>query len=153
MTHPTQEWESTHDVSDAWQINPADMTGWAYARPARARDQQEPDFWSYPTPDYLAGEHRPICAGVGDAMFPELGGRWDAKQAIELCLQCPLIDGCREWAIENREEHGIWGGTTPSARRAAWIRADRRAAAALQEDPVLQDARAMAQRWAARRAH
>lgn len=36
--------------------------------------------------------------------------------AKAVCVGCPVIDPCLEWAIRYREV-GVWGGTTDSERR------------------------------------
>lgn len=40
------------------------------------------------------------------------------KQAKELCFSCEHRIECLEWALENREPEGIWGGLTVTARNA-----------------------------------
>jgi len=30
--------------------------------------------------------------------------------AAELCADCPVLDSCRAFADENREEFAVWGG-------------------------------------------
>ena len=37
------------------------------------------------------------------------------EQAKEVCAGCPVIDLCREHAL-NSEAYGIWGGTTEAER-------------------------------------
>jgi WhiB family transcriptional regulator, redox-sensing transcriptional regulator len=32
--------------------------------------------------------------------------------AKEICGWCPVREECREYAVVNREEHGVWGGLT-----------------------------------------
>ncbi|MEU5844369.1 WhiB family transcriptional regulator [Rhodococcus sp. NPDC047139] len=39
---------------------------------------------------------------------------WMAKQ---ICTSCPVRIPCRDYALEARERHGIWGGTSESDRR------------------------------------
>lgn len=42
-------------------------------------------------------------------------------QARRLCLlQCPVVAECLFMALSNREELGVWGGTTPAWRRKVW---------------------------------
>lgn len=48
------------------------------------------------------------CAGQWDLMWPESNG--DVAAAKAVCLTCPLIDPCRDWALDNREVQGVWGG-------------------------------------------
>jgi WhiB family redox-sensing transcriptional regulator len=38
-------------------------------------------------------------------------------RAKEICQTCPVREPCREYALEIREQHGIWGGMTESERR------------------------------------
>lgn len=38
--------------------------------------------------------------------------------ALRLCGICPVSDQCLAYALSNRIEHGVWGGTTPKQRRA-----------------------------------
>lgn len=38
------------------------------------------------------------------------------QEAIAICEQCPVMEQCREYAIEAGEQLGIWGGTTPRDR-------------------------------------
>ncbi|SKK36907.1 MULTISPECIES: WhiB family transcriptional regulator [Mycobacteroides] len=40
------------------------------------------------------------------------------QRAKATCSRCPVMDKCRTWALENGEEFGIWGGTTPAERAA-----------------------------------
>jgi WhiB family redox-sensing transcriptional regulator len=37
--------------------------------------------------------------------------------ALAICATCPVRAQCLDYAIRNRENHGIWGGTTPEERR------------------------------------
>jgi len=57
------------------------------------------------------------CAGATHIMYPEkgLGGSWQvyARQvaaAKAVCQGCPLQLPCYSYAVQNREEHGVWGG-------------------------------------------
>ncbi len=69
----------------------------------------------------LDPRHAPACAGTDvDAFFPPVGV--NALTAVRICRTCPLVDVCREWAIENMEV-GIWGAT--SDRQRARIRTRR----------------------------
>lgn len=44
----------------------------------------------------------------------------DAREAVAkaLCVRCPVLEACREYALEVRETHGIWGGLNEMERRA-----------------------------------
>ncbi|MBB5167148.1 WhiB family transcriptional regulator [Mycobacterium sp. AZCC_0083] len=46
------------------------------------------------------------------------------ETAKAMCLTCPVLDTCRDWALTNDEDWGVWGGMTPQERRedrAAWL--------------------------------
>lgn len=55
--------------------------------------------------------------------FPGRGQSSKIKKAIEVCTYCPVQYECHEYAIENKIEHGVWGGSTPE-QRARWIQND-----------------------------
>lgn len=61
------------------------------------------------------------CAQVGDDWwYPRTkdgkGGDIGAE-AKQICRSCPVRLECLEYALEIREEWGIWGGLTPAERR------------------------------------
>jgi WhiB family redox-sensing transcriptional regulator len=57
-----------------------------------------------------------VCAGVDpDLWFPEKGG--STAQAKRLCRSCPVRSECLEFALDNDERFGIWGGLSERERR------------------------------------
>lgn len=63
------------------------------------------------------------CRHDPELFFP--AGREDsylfrarAEQAKAICDSCPVAAECLTWALETGQDAGIWGGTTPSERRA-----------------------------------
>ena len=66
----------------------------------------------------------PLCAEIGaDLFFTEdkdeivLGQRLNGYvEAKKICLSCPHIAECGQWAIRN-EKHGFWGGYSPEDRK------------------------------------
>lgn len=40
----------------------------------------------------------------------------DISRAKKLCAGCEVREQCLDWALERREEHGIWGGYTHKER-------------------------------------
>jgi len=57
------------------------------------------------------------CQRIPQAFFPEdLPDRVVRKKAIQAakatCADCPLLVTCRNYAINTRQEFGIWGGMT-----------------------------------------
>lgn len=41
----------------------------------------------------------------------------NAIEAKKLCASCPVVEQCLDWALENNERFGIWGGLTERERR------------------------------------
>jgi WhiB family redox-sensing transcriptional regulator len=39
------------------------------------------------------------------------------KEAKAICGRCPVIDQCLEWALENNQDSGVWGGLDENERR------------------------------------
>jgi WhiB family redox-sensing transcriptional regulator len=61
--------------------------------------------------------HGGICHDKPKELFyPEVGT--DARKAKEVCRACPVRIECLEYAIENGEKWGIWGGTSHRERQA-----------------------------------
>jgi hypothetical protein len=46
----------------------------------------------------------------------------EVQRARRICNNCPVQMACLEAAIVNREEFGIWGGSTAGQRK-RWIKA------------------------------
>jgi len=40
-----------------------------------------------------------------------------ADAAKRVCQRCPVQDECLRWALDSRQETGIWGGTDEEERR------------------------------------
>jgi WhiB family transcriptional regulator, redox-sensing transcriptional regulator len=47
--------------------------------------------------------------------FPSDGVGVD--RARKICTDCPVVDQCLEYALEQRIEHGVWGGCSERERR------------------------------------
>jgi WhiB family transcriptional regulator, redox-sensing transcriptional regulator len=68
------------------------------------------------------------CSGQTDLFFAPPGERPEARarresRARQLCLACPVLAPCQEWARENRE-YGFWGGESEEERAMAGYRVD-----------------------------
>ncbi len=50
-----------------------------------------------------------------EVFFPNDGV--GVEVAKKICATCPVADQCREYALENRIDHGVWGGTSERQRR------------------------------------
>ena len=70
------------------------------------------------------GDVRANCRGVSPKVFyPETAIGW--VEALAICDVCEIKLECREWAHEQREEFGIWGGETERTRRKTQTTSDR----------------------------
>jgi len=66
------------------------------------------------------GDHgwqdRANCLGVDpDLFFPERGA--STREAKEVCRGCVVREECLEFALQNGEKFGIWGGLSERERR------------------------------------
>lgn len=72
--------------------------------------------------DELEWQTKGICRTMDpEHFFPE--GRdqaYLAKEAKRICLDCPILRECRDWALTRHEEFGVWGGLSDKDRRAIW---------------------------------
>lgn len=60
---------------------------------------------------------RGACAEVDPALFfPEVGDLGAKKKAKRVCKGCDVATECLTYALDNDEEYGVWGGTTPTER-------------------------------------
>jgi len=50
---------------------------------------------------------------VGDGSF----GKDQVARAKAICGRCPLVEQCRDWALEAGIAEGVWGGYTEQERR------------------------------------
>jgi WhiB family redox-sensing transcriptional regulator len=58
-----------------------------------------------------------VCAQTDpDAFYPEKGEPTRAAKAM--CARCPVTEQCLEYALENNERYGVWGGLSERERRA-----------------------------------
>lgn len=56
------------------------------------------------------------CKADPDAMFPGTDSH-DIEYAKSFCRRCPVIDACRQWALDTGEQNGVWGGLSEAERR------------------------------------
>ena len=61
---------------------------------------------------------RAACRGLSTGLFyPAQGGNAGSHAAKAVCAACPIRTECLDYAIENGERFGIWGGMTEHDRR------------------------------------
>ena len=67
-------------------------------------------------PGEMEWQERALCAQTDpEAFFPEKGG--STREAKRVCLSCEVRVECLEYALENDERFGIWGGLSERERR------------------------------------
>lgn len=99
------------------------------------RRRAEPGPWDL-LARLIAGEHWRSMAACGtaepDLFFPVSASACNLSQvarAKEICGRCLVRDQCLEFALETRQLHGIWGGTTEEERYRLFRTPQRRASA------------------------
>jgi WhiB family redox-sensing transcriptional regulator len=64
----------------------------------------------------LSWQAKARCLQVDpEIFFPERGG--SSRAARQVCSQCEVRSECLRYALANREQFGIWGGTSERERR------------------------------------
>ena len=64
----------------------------------------------------LAWQTDALCAQTDpEAFFPEKGG--STRDAKRICTSCDVRGECLEYALNNDERFGIWGGLSERERR------------------------------------
>lgn len=64
-------------------------------------------------PDWM---DRGLCAQTDpESFFPEKGG--STREAKTICATCPVMAECLDYALDNDERFGIWGGLSERERR------------------------------------
>ncbi len=82
-----------------------------------------------PLPD-ISWRTKGACNGVDTAIFyPASECDDEASEAQAICGTCRVRDQCLEFALDNREHEGVWGGATERERRRI-LRQRRKTAAA-----------------------
>jgi len=89
-------------VPDDWYIDPINL-----GIPGVRRDEDD---------DPLAWQADSLCAQTDpEAFFPEKGG--STRDAKRICASCEVKAQCLEYALQNDERFGIWGGLSERERR------------------------------------
>ena len=90
-------------VPDNWFVDPVSL-GVPGVRKATTDDEE------------LAWQSDSLCAQTDpEAFFPEKGG--STRDAKKICASCEVRTQCLEYALQNDERFGIWGGLSERERR------------------------------------
>jgi len=83
---------------------------------AATPDPEDAQLMSLMADEVLDWQERALCAQTDpEAFFPEKGG--STREAKRVCLSCEVRVECLEYALENDERFGIWGGLSERERR------------------------------------
>ncbi|MFJ9467958.1 WhiB family transcriptional regulator [Streptomyces caniferus] len=73
--------------------------------------------------------HDAVCREEDPEIFFPVGNTGPALLQIEeakaVCRRCPVMGQCLQWALESRQDSGVWGGMSEDERRAMRRRAAR----------------------------
>ncbi|WP_423918386.1 WhiB family transcriptional regulator [Frigoribacterium sp. 2-23] len=106
-THENRVHENRAGVPDDWHVDPV-LLGVPGVR--RQTDDVEPDE------SQLSWQADSLCAQTDpEAFFPEKGG--STRDAKKICASCDVRAQCLEYALQNDERFGIWGGLSERERR------------------------------------
>jgi WhiB family redox-sensing transcriptional regulator len=111
----TDQWGAS--LADQWGTPAAEQWGAPVADPW---DAPRMDQWqTAEDQDTAHGEAwrmYALCAETDpEAFFPDKGG--STREAKLVCRGCPVRGDCLEYALENEERFGIWGGLSERERR------------------------------------
>jgi len=91
-------------VPENWFVDPVNLGVPGVRRPAESEDSE------------LAWQTDALCAQTDpEAFFPEKGG--STRDAKRICTSCDVRSECLEYALQNDERFGIWGGLSERERR------------------------------------
>ncbi len=93
------------EVPGDWFVDPIRLGVPGVRRPT-PEDDDSPLAWQV---DALCAQTDP------EAFFPEKGG--STRDAKRICTSCEVKGECLEYALQNDERFGIWGGLSERERR------------------------------------
>ena len=73
------------------------------------------------SPILMTWRDRAACLDEDPELFFPIGNNVSALLQIEnakaVCRRCEVVDSCMKWAIESRQDTGVWGGLSEDERR------------------------------------
>jgi WhiB family transcriptional regulator, redox-sensing transcriptional regulator len=65
--------------------------------------------------------HRAACRDEDPELFFPIGTTGPALMQVEdakaVCRRCDVVESCLNWALENGQDSGVWGGMSEDERR------------------------------------
>lgn len=69
----------------------------------------------------MAWRDSAACLDVGPELFFPIGNTFPALLQIEeakvVCGRCAVVETCLTWAMDARQDSGVWGGMSADERR------------------------------------
>jgi len=66
--------------------------------------------------------NRAACLDESPELFFPIGNTGSALRQIEqaraVCHRCEVVEACLKWAMESRQDAGVWGGLSEDERHA-----------------------------------
>lgn len=87
------------------------MTGFV-ALPSNHRWTDTDPTW----PERPAWQASAACRSLTPGLFFSDNSGEGSAEAVAVCGTCPVRSDCLQFALDNGELLGVWGGTTPSQR-------------------------------------
>ena len=104
VSSPSEAAPRANSVPDDWFVDPVQLGLPGMRKPASSDENP------------LAWQTDSLCAQTDpEAFFPEKGG--STRDAKKICTTCEVRTQCLEYALENDERFGIWGGLSERERR------------------------------------
>jgi len=66
----------------------------------------------------LCGDKTFLTSGAYFGSRSIIAPEWREATAKAICARCPVRDSCLAYALDTRQEFGIWGGLNEDERRA-----------------------------------
>ncbi len=79
------------------------------------------------------------CTGMSRDLFFPGDFELPDERALKTCRRCPIREDCATYAIEHREEFGVWGGLTEEQRQLASKTQSRVRCPDCRSDSVMED--------------
>ena len=106
---PAVPHEYVPSAPENWFVDPVRLGVPGVRQPDQLHPEQIQD-------NPLAWQSDSLCAQTDpEAFFPEKGG--STRDAKKICGSCEVRNHCLEYALENDERFGIWGGLSERERR------------------------------------
>jgi WhiB family redox-sensing transcriptional regulator len=74
--------------------------------------------------------HEAACLEQNPELFFPTGESESAQRQVlkakQICHDCPVRNACLSWALDLRQDHGVWGGLSAPERRNLLRRGSRR---------------------------